>query len=536
MAFHILVTDDIDQEGVDLLRAVPDFRVDVEPTLPPDVLLTRIGEYDAIIGRSATRVSESLLKAATRLKVVGRAGVGVDNVAIDAATRLGIAVINAPAGNTVAVAELWFGVMLSLLRHLPEAQGSMREGRWDRSSLLGTELKGRTVGIVGLGRIGGEISVRARAFGMKVVAYDPYIAEDRFTALGVTRKTTLADLCDAADILTVHTPLTKETKGLIGAAELARLRPGSIVANLARGGIVDDDALRAALENGHLAGAALDVYVSEPVKGDHPWRQVAGVMLTPHIGASTAEAQRNVAVDACLAVRDALLRGDLSRSLNVTMPAGDWSLLRPVVNLAERAAEVARTLLADRGALAIQSITLKRGADLAAAGTTLLSAAALGALEGVIDEERLNLINARALATSRGITLGIAEESAQSHPRAIEVRITADGQEMRIGGIAPLDAPPRLSRVGPFHVDVAPRETLIVLTNRDVPGVIGHVGTALGKAGVNIAEYHQARLAEGGEALAVISVDGPGGPELRQTLLAIPEVQSASVIRFHGDV
>jgi D-3-phosphoglycerate dehydrogenase len=334
----------------------------------------------------------------------------------------------------------------------------------------------------------------------------------------------------------VHTPLTKETKGLIGAAELARLRPGSIVANLARGGIVDDDALRAALEKGHLAGAALDVYVSEPVKGDHPWRQVAGVMLTPHIGASTAEAQRNVAVDACLAVRDALLRGDLSRSLNVTMPAGDWSLLRPVVDLAQRAAEVARTLLADRGAMAIQSITMKRGADLAAAGTTLLSAAALGALEGVIDEERLNLINARALATSRGITLGIAEESAQSHPRAIEVRITADGQEMRIGGIAPLDAPPRLSRVGPFHVDVAPRETLIVLTNRDVPGVIGHVGTALGRAGVNIAEYHQARLAEGGEALAVISVDGPGGPELRQTLLAIPEVQSASVIRFHGDV
>ena len=535
MTFRILVTDDIDSEGIELLRAVPDFIVDDLPTLPADQLLARIGDYDAIIGRSATKVSESLLKAATRLKVVGRAGVGVDNVAIDAATRLGIAVINAPAGNTVAVAELWFGVMLSLLRNLTRADVSMKEGRWDRSELLGTELKGRTLGIVGLGRIGGEIANRARAFGVKVIAFDPYISNERFTALAVARMTTLGALCDAADIVTVHTPLNAETRGLIGAAELARLKPSAIVANLARGGIMDDDALRAALQGGRLRGAVLDVYVSEPVKGDHPWRGVEGVVLTPHIGASTAEAQRNVAVDACEAVRDALLRGDLSRSLNVTMPAGDWSLLRPVVDLAQRSAEVARTLLADRGARAIQSITLRRGADLAAAGTTLLSAAALGALEGVIDESRLNLINARAIATSRGITLGIAEEAGPDHPRAIEVRVVADGQEMRIGGVAPLDAAPRFSQVGPFHVDVAPRETLIVLTNRDVPGVIGHVGTALGDAGVNIAEYHQARLAEGGEALAVISVDGPGGPGLRETLLRIPEVQSASVIHFHSD-
>ncbi len=532
MGFRILVTDDIDNEGVELLRAVPDFIVDDVPTLPADQLLARIADYDAIIGRSATKVSETLLKAATRLKVVGRAGVGVDNVAIDAATRLGIAVINAPAGNTVAVAELWFGVMLSLVRHLTRANVSMQEGRWDRSDLLGTELKGRMLGIVGLGRIGGEIATRARAFGIKVSAYDPYIAEDRFTALGVARVATLAGLCAVADILTVHTPLTAETTGLIGVKELASLRPGAIVANLARGGIVDDNALRVALETGHLRGAALDVYAAEPVKGDHAWRRIENVVLTPHIGASTAEAQRNVAVDACEAVRDALLRGDLSRSLNVTMPAGDWSLLRPVVDLAQRAAEVARTLLADHGARAIQSLTLTRGADLAAAGTTLLSAAALGALEGVIDESRLNLINARAIATSRGITLGIAEDSAQAHPRAIEVRIVADGQEMRIGGVAPIDAAPRLTRVGPFHVDVAPRETLIVLTNRDVPGVIGHVGTALGDAGVNIAEYHQARLAEGGEALAVISVDGPGGADLRRTLLDIPDVQSASVIHF----
>jgi D-3-phosphoglycerate dehydrogenase len=319
---------------------------------------------------------------------------------------------------------------------------------------------------------------------------------------------------------------------LIGAAELARLKRGAIVANLARGGIVDDDALRRALTSGHLGGAALDVYVAEPLKGSHAWQGIENVVLTPHIGASTREAQRNVAVDACLAVRDALLRGDLSRSLNVTLPGGDWSLLQPSIDLARRAAGVARTLLADRGARAIQSITVKRGPDLAAAGTTLLASAALGALEDVLDESRLNLINARAVATSRGVTLGLAEDSAAAHGRAVLVRMVADGQEMQIGGIAPLDAPARLTQVGPFHVDVAPRDTLLVLTNRDVPGVIGHVGTALGDAGVNIAEYHQARLKEGGEALAVISVDGPGGPGLRETLLAIPEVQSASVIRF----
>ena len=532
MTYRILVTDEIDREGVDLLASVPEFQVDELPTLPADELLARIPVYDAIVGRSATKISEPLLKAAERLKIIGRAGVGVDNVAIDAATRLGIAVINAPAGNTVAVAELWFGVVLTLIRHLTRAVVSMQEGRWDRSDLLGTELKNRTLGIVGLGRIGGEITTRARAFGMKVVAYDPYIGEERFKALGAARMASLEALCDAADILTVHTPLTEETRRLIGKAELARLKPGSIVMNLARGGIVDDDALRASLQSGHLRGAALDVYVSEPLKGDHPWRGVESVVLTPHIGASTAEAQRNVAVDACEAVRDALLHGDLSRSLNVTMPAGDWALLRPVVELARQCGEVARTLLADRGARGIASVTLKRGHDLSDAGTTLLAAATLGVLEGIVDQSRLNLINARAVATSRGITLGIMEDVVAAHPRAIEIRVVADGQEMRIGGVAPLDAPARLAQVGPFHVDVAPRETLIVLNNRDVPGVIGHVGTALGNAGVNIAEYHQARLKEGGEALAVISVDGPGGPGLRETLLAIPDVQAASVIRF----
>ncbi|HEX8725559.1 MAG TPA: phosphoglycerate dehydrogenase [Gemmatimonadaceae bacterium] len=535
MPFRILVTDEVDPEGIALLRAVPAFQVDVEPTRPEAELLERIGDYDAIVGRSATRISEALLRAGTRLRVVGRAGVGVDNVAMDAATRLGIAVINAPAGNTVAVAELFFAVLIGLLRHVPRADQSMHEGRWERSQLLGTEIKGRTLGVVGVGRIGGEVAVRARAFGMPVIGYDPYIPQERFDSLQVRRCAALDVLLDACDVLTVHTPLTDETRGMIGAAELARLRPGAVVANLARGGIVDERALAGALASGHLRGAVVDAYTKEPLPADHPFRTAPHLLLTPHLGASTDQAQRNVAVDACAAVRDALLNDEYSRSLNVAESGGDWQALQPALLLVRRSAAVARALLAERGARAISGITLRLGAELAPGRGPLLAAAALGVLEGVVERERLNVINARTVATSRGIEIQYAEAGVPPHPRAVEVRVSADGEEMRVGGVAALDAPPRFTRIGAFHVDVAPRGTLIVLGNRDVPGVIGHVGTALGAAGVNIAEYHQARLAQGADALAVISIDGTVSEPVRHALLALPDVHSATVVRFGDD-
>ena len=533
--FRILVTDEVDQEGVALLSAVPQFRVDVLATTPEAELLPRIGEYDAIVGRSATRITETLLRAGTRLRVVGRAGVGVDNVDMDAATALGIAVINAPAGNTVAVAELFFASVIGLLRHVPRADQSMHEGRWERSQLLGTEIKGKTLGIVGVGRIGGEIATRARAFGMTVIGYDPYIARERFDGLQVKRCATLDELLDACDILTVHTPLTDETRGMIGAAELARLKPGAVVANLARGGIVDEAALGAALTAGHLAGATVDAYVKEPLKGDHPLLHAPNILLTPHLGASTDQAQRNVAVDACAAVRDALLNEEYSRSLNVAQSGADWQALQPAMLLVRRAAAVARAMLADRGARAISSVTVRLGAELSPGRGPLLAAAALGALEGVVERERLNIINARNVAQSRGVELHYAEAGVPPHGRAVEVRVAADGAEMRVGGVAPADAPPRFTRIGDFHVDVAPRGTLIVLSNRDVPGVIGHVGTVLGRAGVNIAEYHQARLAQGAEALAVISIDGTVTDAVRSALLALAEVHTATVVNVDGD-
>jgi D-3-phosphoglycerate dehydrogenase len=539
MIFRVLVTDDIDRDGVALLEAEPALQVDEVPTLPRDELLARIGDYDAIVGRSATRISAELLRAATRLRVVGRAGVGVDNVALDVATELGVGVINAPAGNTVAVAELFFGVMISLLRHLPHAAESMRAGRWDRSQLLGSELKGKALGIVGLGRIGSEVAVRAHAFGMEVAGYDPYVGEGRFAALRVRQVPSLDALLDDADVVTVHTPLTEETTGMIGRRELARLRPGAVVANLARGGIVDDAALLAALQGGQLRGAVLDVYAAEPLGADHALRQAPNVVLTPHIGASTAEAQRNVAVDVCLAVRDALLTGDVSRSLNAAGAAaggaslgGRWRELQPAFAGVRRAAAVARALLADQGARAVQRLALRCGSELAGDREALLAAAALGALDGVVATERLNLINARAVAESRGLELA-AVESPALLPTTIEVSLHGAMQEITVATAAtPNGGASRLTRIGAFHVDVNPRSTLIVLTNRDVPGVIGRVGTLLGDSGVNIAEYHQARLSQGGDALAAISVDGPADAALRERLLDLPDVQTATIVSF----
>ena len=532
MTWRVLVTDDVDPEGVAILRAEPSLQVDEVPTLRRDELLERIGDYDAIVGRSATRISEELLRRAGRLRVVGRAGVGIDNIALDTATALGVAIINAPAGNTVAVAELFFGAVLGLLRQIPQAATTMQAGRWDRSQLMGRELCGKSLGIVGLGRIGGEVATRAAAFNMTVVAYDPYVADERFTRLRVRRAATLDALVAESNILTLHTPLNDETRGMIGKRELGRLPARSVVVNLARGGIVDEAALLEALERNALRGAVLDVFGVEPLQADSPLRRAPNLLLTPHLGANTVEAQRNVARDVCEAVRDALLRQDLSRSINVAAGGSGWEELQPAVLVARRAAAVARAVLADQGMRAVRRVSLRVGPGLAHGAGTLLAAAAAGVLEGVIESERLNLINARALADARGIELSVGESTDLGSPRAVEVALAGGMQQLAVTGVAPEGSTPRLTRIGSFHVDVNPRHTLLILTNKDVPGVIGRVGTLLGERSVNIAEYHQARLAQGGDALAAISVDGTVDETTRRALLELPDVSTASIIHF----
>ncbi len=537
MTFRVFVTDNIDPQGVELLKAEPRIEVDERPTMPAAKLLDIIHDYDAIIGRSATRISSELLEAGKKLKVVGRAGVGVDNVAVDAATALGIAVINAPAGNTVAVAELFFGALIAFLRKLGQADQSMREGRWDRSALLGGELKGRTLGIVGLGRIGGEVAVRARAFAMEVIAYDPYIQQSRFEALRVEKVDQLETLLKRSDIATVHTPLTDETSGMIGEKELATLKSGAIVVNMARGGIVNEAALAVALRSGTIAGAVVDAFAKEPLPADHPLRGLANVFLTPHLGASTAEAQRNVAVDVCIAVRDALTSGELSRSLNV--PGGDsaeWTEIKPALTLAKQATAVGRAILAARGSKAVTSIEVSRGSALRGFKQPLSAAAAVGALQHVVDDQRVNLINAASVASARGVSLFSADSPAADDPWQVEIRVNGEKDSVTVSGVARPGTAPRLSRIDQYTVDVQPRETLVVLTNRDVPGVIGHVGTLLGSSGVNIAEYHQSRLAQGGDALAAIAVDGQISEAVRSKLLAIPDVRTVSVISFRDGV
>jgi len=538
MAYRVLLTDNIDPDGVAVLAAEPELTVDSVPTLPREDLLARIGSYDALVARSATRVTREVLRAGSRLAVVGRAGAGVDNIAVDAATEMGIAVINAPAGNTVAVAELFFGAVLGLLRHIPQADRSIREGRWEKTRYMGRELRGRTLGIIGLGRIGGEIATRAHAFGMPVVAYDPYVGDARFHALRVRRATVLDDLLAEASILSVHTPLS-ETEGLLGARELARLPVGAIVANLARGGIVDESALATALLEARLGGAVLDVFATEPLPAEHPLRTAPNVVLTPHIGASTVEAQRSVAVDVCRAVRDALLHGELSRSINAALVEGvDAADVRPALLLTRQLAAIARGKLATRDARAIDRVEVTPGEALAGARDALLAAAALGVLAPVLSHERLNLINARALAVGRGIALSATEGATAENGAAaysLSVRVSSGTEEITVTGSAHPAAAPRITRIGAFRVDVSPRGTLLILSNRDVPGVIGHVGTVLGAAHVNIAEYHQARLAQGGAALAAITVDGHVGENVRSALLALADVHAVTVVELPAE-
>ncbi len=533
--FRVLVTDEVDPRGVELLRAEPSLVVDERPTRPWQELRGEIGEYDAFVGRSATRLPAELLREAKRLQVIGRAGVGTDNIDLSAATALGIAVINAPSGNTIAVAELFFGALLSFVRHLPRAFESMRAGRWDRSDLLGTELSGRTIGIVGLGRIGGEVAARARGFNMTVVAYDPYIQRDRFELFRADRAERLTELLPRADVLTVHTPLTDETRGIIDADALARLPRGAIVTNFARGGIVDESALAAALSEDRLAGALLDVYTTEPLPADHPLRRAANVLLTPHLGASTVEGQRNVAVDVCIAVRDALQSGQLSGAVNLAgADRARWRDLRGALFLARQEAAIARAMLAERGTKAPEQLTLHYGRQFVGADALLGSAAAEGLLAAIMSDDRVNIVNARERAAERGVAIATVPLPPTDDGQAVRVTVSGDGRQLSIGGTATPGASPRITRIGDFKVDVAPRRTLIVLTNADVPGVIGQVGTVLGSAGINIAEYHQARMTQGGEALAAISVDGTVSEQVRRRLLEVASVRSATVIEGDG--
>ena len=524
----VVVSDKMAESG--LAPLISDERFTVELAAgwkkdDPDRFKEVLSRASGLIVRSSTQVNQDLLALAPKLEVVGRAGVGVDNIDIAAATARGIAVLNAPSGNTVSAAELTMALILAVARRIAGADRSVRAGRWDRSSFAGVELRGKTLGLLGAGRIGSEVARRAKAFGMTVLVHDPYLTETRADELGA-RLVDLSAILAESDFLSLHVPLTDQTRGLLGKEQLAALRPGSFLVNVARGGVVDEDALADALEAGHLAGAALDVYSEEPLAEDSRLRKLEKVVLTPHLGASTAEAQELVAIEIAEAVRSALMEGDLSRALNAPAISGDaLRKLRPIFELGRRLGTLG-CALTPGGLDAVEVNYSGAGSD---ALRPLASYVLVGLLESIVGG--VNFVNATHLAESRGIDVSTKTLARRSdYSEFVEIITHAGDTTVRIAGVLLGDQHPRIVRIDDYHVDVTPRGTLLVMRNRDVPGVIGKVGSLLGSRDLNIAEYHQARLSEGGEALAAVCVDGRVESTLIGSLLELPEITGAWVV------
>lgn len=516
---RILLADKIPASG---LAPLHDDRFELIETtgLRGDALADALGDVEAVIIRSSTTIDRPALARADRLRVIGRAGVGVDNIDVEAATERGIAVFNAPSGNTISAAELTMALLLAAVRKVAAADRSMRRGEWDRSAFRGSELHGKTLGLLGAGRIGGEVARRARAFGMRVVVYDPFLQEERAKQLGVETDR-LEQVLAAADVLSLHVPLTDATANLISAERLAMMKPGAIVVNAARGGVLDEEALLAALENGRLGGAALDVFAEEPLPSDHPLRSLDTVVLTPHLGAATEEAQHNVAIEAAESVRDALLEEDYSRAVNAPAVGGElMRRLRPLLDLASRIGQVGRAL-----AGAVQAVEVRYAGNAAEEALRPISAAVMvGMLTDIVGRGGVNLVNALHLAESRGIHMSrVLLRPESEYSEHLELRLSGGGMETRVAGALRGDHP-RIVRINAYSVDIRPSGVLVILRNRDVPGVIGRVGTLLGAAGVNIAEYHQGRLEAGGEALAAIAVDEKLPPDLLEELSDVRDI------------
>lgn len=525
--YRVLIADKITRDGLAPLEDDDRFELERKTGLDQAALADVLVDFDAVLVRSATRISADALAKTERLKVIGRAGVGVDTIDVAAATAKGIPVLNAPAGNTTSAAELTFALLMALARRIPAADRSMKAGEWNRSTLAGTELCGKTIGLVGAGRVGGEVAGQARAFNMRVLVYDPYLTDEQAERLGITR-VELDEALGQADFLSFHVPLTDATRGLIGARELSLMKPGAMLVNVARGEVVDEEALFDALAQGHLGGAALDVFAEEPLPDDHPLRTLDNVILTPHLGASTGEAQRSVAQEIAEGVRDALLEGDLSRAVNAPSIGGDeMQRLRPLLDLATKLGRAARTLAGGP----IQLVELRYAGDRENVLRPLSAALMIGLLVEVVGRQAVNFVNALHLAHDRGLKLErIRSDRMQAYGEYIEITVSGSDTTFKVAGAMLAEEHPRIVRLGDYHVDVVPSGCLVILRNQDVPGVVGKVGTLLGQAGVNIAEYHQARHEHGGEALAAIRVDQPLADTLIDELASAPEIVEVSQV------
>ncbi|HEV7797646.1 MAG TPA: phosphoglycerate dehydrogenase [Pyrinomonadaceae bacterium] len=527
----ILVSDEVSDTGLQPLRDAG-FVIEKRTGLSPTELREALANCAGLVVRSETKVTAELMDSTTTLRVVGRAGVGVDNIDVPAATERGIVVMNAPDGNTITTAEHTIALLIALARRLPQANSSLKSGRWDRKAFIGVELQGKTLGIVGLGRIGRAVAARARAFGMKIVAFDPFIAPEQARDSEI-ELAPLDELFASADFITVHTPLTAETRGVIGPEAFARMKQGVRVINCARGGLIDESALYDAIRSGTVAGAALDVFAKEPPPVDHPLLLLDEVIVTPHLGASTAEAQEGVAFTVAEQMRDYLLSGALRGAVNVpALGTKELALLRPYIDLAEKLGRFQAQLVDS----AVREVKLEFAGDIVELNAAPVTRSFLAGLLRDVSA-RVNAVNAFLIAEERGISVTTSYFRATSDfAPSIRARVLGNNAEQSLAGtifgFGDQAREGRITEIDGFRIEATPGGHMLVMRNRDVPGVIGRVGTLLGERRVNISRFHLGRRERGGEAMAVIEVDAPLTDETLTELRALEPVISARQIKL----
>jgi D-3-phosphoglycerate dehydrogenase len=524
--FKVFITDKLSEKGVAVFKAEPDFQADVYPTLPPEELKKALADYDAIVIRSATTMTADIIEACPKLKVIGRAGVGLDNVDIQAATRKGIIVMNTPDGNTIAAAEHTVALILAMVRSIPQAHASLKEKKWERNKFMGVELYGKTLGVIGLGRIGFEVAKRLRAFNMNILAYDPFCTPERARQIDA-ELTTVDQILKNSDIITVHVPKTKETAGMIGAAQFKICKKGVRFVNVARGGIINEADLAEAIKNGQVAGAAIDVFSEEPPTGN-PLLDVDKIIVTPHLGASTEEAQVNVAAVVARQIVDALRGRTIANAVNIPAISPElWKQIQPYYNLAGRLGAFA----AQYAGKGLKSVEIHYTGDMSKVKTNALTPVLLKELLAPGFQESVNLVNAPVLAKESGIAVKEVNGGEGFFTTSIVLNVEgAEGKHSMEAALSGEEA--RIVGIDGYRVDIRTAGILLLLFNDDKPGMVGKVGTILGEAGVNIASLTNSRAEKGGLALSVFNLDGEVKVETLQKLEAINGVRGLRLVNL----
>lgn len=525
--FRVLVADPISQRGIDELASGGLLDVIVKIGLKEDQLIEAIQGVSALVVRSQTKVTAKVLEAAKDLKAVGRAGVGVDNVDVEAATRHGVIVMNTPGGNTISTAEHAFSLLVSLARNIPQADASMKAGKWDRKNFEGVELYGKSLAILGMGRIGTELARRAMAFGMRVLAYDPYLSASRARTLQVELIDQLDEILPQADFISMHMPLTAETKYMLDARRLALCKKTVRIVNCARGGLIEEAALYESMKNGNVAGAALDVYETEPPAAEFPLRSLPNIVLTPHLGASTSEAQENVGIEIAEAIRATLLEGTISNAVNMpNIDAKTLAVVGPYLTLGESLGKFLSQIAPKR----CDKLSVNYSGKINEVDVTPISRMILKGFLASIGGAEVNTVNAPAYAENLGISFKETRQSVHGDfAELLEVSASCGDEAVSVSGTF-FGTTPRIVRINQRYVEAKPTGVLLILENQDVPGIVGKVGSILGQHSVNIAGMSLSRNEIGGKALTVLNLDSSPGNDVIASLTSELDIISAKVV------